>query len=189
MSLGDLVIIIVVLILAVHGYRRGFVREAIEAVGALVAAFATYRFHAAVAAILGVESGSCWVSKIALCVVMFLVVMILVTLIGKMFTRFLESINLGAYNKLVGLLLGVTKAAMIAGVVTLAAIWAGPDGEKIVAESKLAKANLVMLQFLSRGLPDDLKQKFDTLSAGTDSSRSDAIITPACLDRADRQRT
>ena len=162
----DLVILIIVGGLGVLGFWRGFVRELIETVGAIVAALISYRYYPSVASAVGVNTDSGWLAKIGAFLILFIVLMILISIFGRLVRRFVRKINLGMYDRLLGFVLGALKGGIAVAVVASAIMWVGPAGEDLVAQSKLAKADLLAFDLLSGALPDNLRQKQQSLLGG-----------------------
>ena len=110
----DVLILLPVLFGLVRGLMRGFVSEVIALVvvifGALGARIIAPQFSSALQAAFNWPHGTC---DVIAYVVIFLVVAIILSLLAKQVTRFLNAIHLGWANHLLGGAFGACKAALI----------------------------------------------------------------------------
>lgn len=166
MSPFDLIVIVIVVGLGLLGFKRGFVKELIETVGAVIAAMIAYRYHTIVAQWFNISLNSNWWAKFAVFFGTFLVVMIIIAVVGHLLKRFIKSIHLGMYDRLAGFMLGGIKGGIVVAAISLALLWIGPIGNEVLAESGYARANLMVFHLLSDALPDSLKEKYSGLVNG-----------------------
>ena len=175
MSPYDIIVLVIVAGLGVLGFWRGFVREIIETVGAIVSALLTYKLYSEVAQVIGIDSQSGWVSTVAVIIGLFIAIMVVISIIGYFIRRFIRTIHLGMYDHLLGLMLGAAKGGVLVSVLVSAALWVGPPGEKIVSESKLVRANLLALDIISDALPEPIRQRQVSALAGQVTSKVDKV--------------
>ena len=110
----DVLIILPVLICLIRGLMRGFVSEVIALVvvifGALGARFIAPPFSGAIQSAFAWPEGTC---DVIAYVLIFLIVAIILSMLAKHMTRFLNAIHLGWANKLLGGVFGACKACLI----------------------------------------------------------------------------
>lgn len=147
------------------GFRRGFVRELVETLGAVVAAIIAYQYHSAVVTMLGIEMPERWWEKLVLFLGVFVLVMLVITFVGHAVRRMIRAISLGMYDRLCGFVLGAAKGGVIGCVICIALLWVGPPFSEIVSESRLARSNLMVFGALSVALPDTLASKYKAITS------------------------
>jgi len=172
MVILDFVIITCVAGIGILGFKRGFIKELVETLGALLSALAAYRYHEQFAEFVGVSATSTLISKLLSFFGLFILIMIILSVVGHLLKKFIRAINLGLYERLAGFILGIIKAGIIVSVLTLAVIWTGGGGQKLVAESKYARANLLIFDFIAKALPDPFYNKYKALVEGVISKAS-----------------
>ncbi len=168
----DVVILILIAGVGFLGFKRGFIKELIETLGALLSALIAYRYHELIVKFLGVSNTSNLFIKILVFFGSFILIMIILSIIGHFAKNFIRAINLGLYERLAGFILGIIKAGIIVSVLTLAVVWTGEGGQKLVAESKYARANLLIFDFIAKALPDPFYNKYKVLVEGVLSKAS-----------------
>lgn len=117
MSKIDIVLIIILLIGAVAGYKKGFLSELFTLLGIILGVLAGFKLMGTAMLMLDehYEINEKVLPYVAFAVV-FLIVVVGITLLGKAFKTSLEKTVLGGIDKLCGGLLGIVKAAFMASV-------------------------------------------------------------------------
>lgn len=167
MGFVDWAVLILVAGLGLLGFTRGVIREVFELVGAIAGALVAYRIHPWVGEVAGLSAESGWIAKVGVFAVTFVVIMIAVTIVGRLLKRFVHSISLGLYDRLLGMLFGATKGGIVIAVIAAALLWIGPAGENIIAGSKLVKADLAVFKPLARALPAVLHTRYTAFLGDT----------------------
>ncbi|MBL7834485.1 MAG: CvpA family protein [Cyclobacteriaceae bacterium] len=117
MSKIDIVLIIILVIGAVAGYKKGFLSELFTLLGIILGVLAGFKLMGAAMLMLDehYDINDKVLPYVAFTVV-FLIVVVGVTLLGKAFKTSLEKTVLGSADKLFGAILGIFKAAFMASV-------------------------------------------------------------------------
>lgn len=117
MSKVDIVLIIILIVGAVAGYKKGFLSELFTLLGIILGVLAGFKLMGAAMLMLDEHYDiNENVLPYAAFGVVFMVVVIGVSLLGKIFKSSLEKTVLGSVDKLFGGLLGILKAAFMASV-------------------------------------------------------------------------
>ncbi len=117
MSKVDIVLIIILIVGAVSGYKKGFLSELITLLGIILGVLAGFKLMGAAMLMLDehYDINENVLPYVAFGVV-FLFVVIGVSLLGKFFKSSLEKTLLGSVDKLAGGLLGILKTAFMLSV-------------------------------------------------------------------------
>lgn len=117
MSKVDIVLIIILIVGAVAGYKKGFLSELFTLLAIILGVLAGFKLMGAAMLMLDEHYDiNEHVLPYAAFGVVFLIVVIGVTLLGKFFKSALEKTLLGGVDKLMGGLLGILKTAFILSV-------------------------------------------------------------------------
>ena len=117
MSKIDIVLIIILVVGAVAGYKKGFLSELFTLLGIILGVLAGFKLMGAAMLLLDEHYDiNEKVLPYAAFGVVFLIVVIGVTLLGKVFKSSLEKTVLGSVDKLAGGLLGILKTAFMLSV-------------------------------------------------------------------------
>jgi len=179
MELIDIVAFLAIAGLGFLGFWRGFVRELIETIGALVAAIGSYRLYPTVSQWLNTGPESGLGSKILTFISIFIVIMIAIALLGYLIKRFLRAIHLGQVDRLFGFILGAVKGGLIVAVVAISWLWFMPDGASLLRNSKLVKADLLALDLVNNALPQPIRNKYEQIVGETLTFSGDNNILSA----------
>jgi membrane protein required for colicin V production len=139
----------------VLGVMRGFVREAFSLAAWIMAFLAARAFSPTLAALIpGIEQEG--LRQAAAIVVIVIVVLIVVHLAGAMLSGLLKMVGLGGFNRLLGMLFGMTRATVVLVLLTLVAgLTALPRSE--AWQTSVAHGPLeVVAKKVIPWLPDDL---------------------------------
>ncbi len=154
MSLIDLFLAAFLLFLGIRGFKRGFVSEVVETVGVFAAALVSFRLLPTVGGWLGVTEGASLGKQVAVCIGLFITIMIVMTLLARLVHRLFEAIHLGPLDHLLGGLLGLVKGGLIIAAVAWALAWVSKDGRAMVESSPIARIDLYSYQWISHFLPE-----------------------------------
>ncbi len=116
----DTIIIILLLLGVISGYRSGLISEVTSLIALLLGFIAAYHFSGITAEflteILGV--GGRFLSILAFIVTLILVMMLIIGL-GKLVEKFTESLMLGFFNRIAGGVFGLLKSALILSLIIM----------------------------------------------------------------------
>jgi membrane protein required for colicin V production len=169
MNYIDIIIVILFILSAISGARKGFIYEFASLFGLIAGVWGAIKFSGATRDFLQyrLNIDNNYVQIIAF-VITFLIIVILVHIIAKAIEKAVESVSLGVVNRIFGVVLALFKSAFILGVLFLLiqriddAIPVIP--EKAVKESKLYEPlrNVAVYSFpFLKGIYDDLKGSGD----------------------------
>lgn len=114
MNYLDVIIGILVIFAAIHGYKKGLVHQLASLGAVILGIFIAVKFSKWIAPfILAHFTSSANAAKIAAFVVIFIVVVILVHILGKFIEKAVEEIELAPLNRIAGLAFGVIKMVFI----------------------------------------------------------------------------
>ena len=120
MAILDIVILLCFIPAIVSGISKGFVKQVIDFVAILLAAWAAFRFSTMLSEWLGTYvTLDPTVLKVICFVLIAIVVALILNLIGVLITKALQKLSLGFFNRLLGLVFGVLKVGLIIGLVIL----------------------------------------------------------------------
>lgn len=120
MSYIDIIILLFLLYGAYRGFSRGLIVEVATLAGLVLGVYMAVRYSSYTENFLRdfLNFSSRYISYVALAVT-FILVVILVYIVGKLFTKLVDIISLGLVNKLLGTALGVAKYFLIVCVLLL----------------------------------------------------------------------
>ncbi len=158
MNVADLVIAVVLLIGLLSGLARGFVRCLLGLVALVVGILVAAGFHELVAETAFSFLPGDHAPKIVSFVVIFLVVVLLIGLVARIIAKTLKLATLGWLDGLLGAILGLATAAVVAGVLLLLLVMAGLGGHDFLVESRLAPRVLGVTDAIVQVLPADARE-------------------------------
>lgn len=122
MNYIDIILILPLLYGAFKGFSKGLIVEVATLLGLVLGVYTAIRYSGYTEEFLRdfLNITSRYLSYIALGIT-FLIVVMLVCLLGKMLTKFIDMVSLGLINKLLGTVLGAAKYFVILCVVLLIA--------------------------------------------------------------------
>lgn len=161
MNVTDVVIIVILLIGFFSGIGRGFVRGLLGlialVVGIMIASGNYQRLADSVLSFMPGHKGP----EILGFVVIFLVVVLLVGLLGRIISRALRHVSLGWLDRLAGAILGVVVASVILSVILLVVAMAGLEDQKLLAESRMAPRVIGVTDVVVSILPADVRERIE----------------------------
>ena len=155
MNLLNLIFGAVLLFFLIHGLRHGFVHEILETVGMLVAAFAAYRLMPTVTKWIGMTEGPPGATQAVVCLILFILLMVVVSMIARAARRTVEKAGLGSMDRLLGGAVALFKGGIIIAGICWALLWVGGKGQDAVQASGIARVDLHAYQWMSNLLPSD----------------------------------
>lgn len=118
MNFLDLLIVIPLIWFGYKGFRNGLVMELVSILSLIAGIYIAIRFSAWVGQQLGIKGE--YAATISF-IITFLAVLIVTYLLGKFIDGLVKKLSLGFLNRLGGLLIGLAKTALIAGLLIF--IW------------------------------------------------------------------
>jgi membrane protein required for colicin V production len=117
MNYIDIILLILLLLSAINGFRKGFVEELAGLAALLLGIWAALHFSGLVAQLLAENFGfhNRYLHGISF-LVTFIIVLILVNIIGAFVSTLVKAIHLGFLNQLAGLVFGIIKGALVLSV-------------------------------------------------------------------------
>ena len=137
MTAADVVIILVLVGSILIGLMRGFVREAASLVFWLIAIWAAWKFGPVVephlGGLLADPSVAPWVGRLVILVLVLLIGWV----IGMLLSYFTRSLGLGVMDRILGLLFGILRGAVLVGLMIIGGELLHLNHEEWWARSKL----------------------------------------------------
>ncbi len=118
MNYIDIIIIVLIIISAVRGATKGFIYEIASLIALIAGVWGAIKFSGATETFLvnRLNFTNQYIDIIAF-VITFLLIIIFIHFIGKAVEKIIETISLGAINRIFGLVFSVVKTAFILGIV------------------------------------------------------------------------
>jgi len=152
MNLLDLLILIPIVWGCIRGFSKGLIIELATLAGMVLGIIAAYFFSARVSDFFsGYFTIGPSAMKILSYVLIFLAVLLIFWIIGKIITKLVDMVMLGWLNKLLGAIFGMAKGVIIAALLLLVIVYFDKN-EKVI--TRQAKENSMFYQALSAIIPD-----------------------------------
>ena len=120
MAILDIILLLCFIPAIVTGISKGFIKQVVDLVAILAAAWAAFHFSTMMADWLSQYlTLDASILKVVSFVLVAIVVAVLLHLVGALLTKTLKALSLGFLNRLLGLVFGVLKVALILGLVIL----------------------------------------------------------------------
>lgn len=113
MNFLDLIILLPIVYFAYQGFRRGFIKEVFGIIGIILAVYLTFEYMGTISGILAPHVEDRDRTTIITGIITFIIIIIAVQLIGFGLERFIDVIQLGILNKLVGMIFAGLKIAIL----------------------------------------------------------------------------
>jgi membrane protein required for colicin V production len=114
MNLPDILIILIIVLFAIHGFIKGLIHELASLAGLILGIYASFQFSGQLEGYLteylNVPEKYSYITSFIL---IFIVVVIVIHLIGKLIEKMIGLIALGLLNKLAGSIFGILKAIVL----------------------------------------------------------------------------
>jgi len=118
MNYIDIILIILLLLAAIGGYKNGFIAELASLAALVLGVWGAFEFSDITAEFLVDNFNWHWKHlNIVSFIITFIVIVILVHIVGSVVNKIVETALLGFLNRLAGLLFGILKSALILSVI------------------------------------------------------------------------
>lgn len=111
----DIAILVLIILLAIRGFSKGLIREVFSIGGVVLGFFLALKFVQNTTHFLGIENTT--LAKVVAFTIVFLAIVLITQIAGALLSRFLRLIFLGFVDRLLGMVLGVLEAMIIAGMI------------------------------------------------------------------------
>ena len=157
----DALLGLIILFFGILGLYRGFFREIMSLLGFILGLYLALHFYASLAhwALQWFPSFPVLVKVFSFASI-FLATVLMTGIVGVIFRKLIVVADLKATDRLLGGLLGLTKAFIINALIVFFLITFTPQGEKMVRHSPLAQTTQRLTQVIWRFAPSELKHKF-----------------------------
>lgn len=138
MNVLDIILIIILVVAAVSGMRKGIITQACGIAGILLGIFLAFKFSSALAGWLNVGEDFSWLLSF---IIIILAVALVLYWVGRLVRKLVHGIGLGIVDRIGGLLLGVVKWGLILSL--LLGVWvnfsqkAREQDPKLITESAM----------------------------------------------------
>lgn len=136
MNLLDIIILLPLLLFAFHGYKNGFIRELLGAVGLILAIFFSFQYMAELSAYLRVQmdTDSAFVPYFSFGII-FLLVLLAIQIVIFLIEGILRISFLSIPNRIMGSLFSALKAGLVISVILLLFAGFNLPEEEVVSDS------------------------------------------------------
>lgn len=118
MNYLDIIIGILIILAAIHGYRKGFIHQLASLAALVLGIYLAVKFSQAIAPFIQSHfTSSQNTAKIISFLVIFIIVILLVHLLGKFLEKTFEEIELAPLNKIAGSIFSIAKAVFILSII------------------------------------------------------------------------
>jgi len=149
----DILTASLLVIAVIFGIINGAIRELFSLGGVVAGIYFASRFYTKLASILHVEN-----VRVISFIIIFVVIAIAVYLVGLLLYQMLHFLKLGGIDRFMGIVLGIVKATLLAGIICLFASLL-PDGRKTIEKSKCAPFILKELYYAKQLFPLSIQEK------------------------------
>jgi len=157
----DLLIGGAILLFALRGVFRGFVKELFSLAAVVAAWIVATRYHMALAGEFPPLAGNEFLTAAIVFTVLFLLTALGVRILGIAVHMVLSDTPLGWLNRLAGAACGVFIGTILAGLLLLLLTIYLPGGQTMFARSQLYRPLTGVIEFLAAALPDRGKEIFE----------------------------
>lgn len=133
----DIIVLVIVGLSALFGFYKGFVIEIFALGGIAVGIVVANASYASLGETLLRFIASSQIANAVAYALIFLIAMTAVIIVGRVFDKFVRLIFLGWLNRLLGLVFGFTKGALLAALLLLLLTLALPPQHELIAKSLL----------------------------------------------------
>jgi membrane protein required for colicin V production len=118
MNYIDLILLILLLMAAIGGFRNGFIAELASLAALILGIWGAFQFSDITAKFLVDNFNIHWEHlKILSLIITFIVIVILVHIVGNVVNKMVEAALLGFINRLAGLVFGILKSMLVLSVI------------------------------------------------------------------------
>jgi membrane protein required for colicin V production len=171
MNALDIIILGIIGVSLLYSTWKGFIRDAFSLVGLVGGFFVASRFYPLAASWLDSRVPYPWMTVVLGWVLIFLIVYIAVSVLGRMVRGSLNFLRLGWVDRLVGFFFGFLKGVLLcAGLLVVLAAFLPPETALLV-RSRLAPRVLELTHKLGRWAPGDVGERFQKAPKSSRSSQ------------------
>ena len=157
LNVTDYVIIAVVLLSTIVSLFRGLVKEMFSLATWIVGFWIAIKFSGRLAAVLGKFIANPTIRYMVIFVTIFILVVILSTLVNKLFSLFIDKIGLDGVDHLLGMIFGFLRGLFLIGVILLLINFTSFVEDNWWKESVLIPHFKVMLKWLEKMAPEGVE--------------------------------
>jgi len=161
MNAADVVIAIILIIGLLSGLTKGFVRGLFSLLALVLGIMIAASTYERIATSLLASVPGDRAPEIVSFALIFLVVVVAIGLLGRIISKALKLASLGWLDRLLGGLLGIVTAAIVAALLLLFAVMAGFQEQATLKESRLAPNVLRLTDIIVSFVPEDARQHFE----------------------------
>ena len=161
MSALDLTLLAIIGVSTLFGLMRGFIGALASVLAWLLAGWVAFHYGAEVAAWLSDDGPPGSADLLGGYALSFVAVMVVVGVTGGLVRKMVSSVGLSGVDRLLGLVLGLARGALIACIVLLLAAFTDLSREPEWKRSSVVPVLLPGAQWLSRWLPEWTVQELD----------------------------
>jgi membrane protein required for colicin V production len=159
MNFLDIIILIIIFALSIYGLIRGFVKEIVSIISIVLGLNIAFHWYEEAARYLNFLNNQNQQNILGF-IIVFIGVSLLLSVLGKLVSLVLKSINLGCLDHLLGLVLGFVKGVVVACVILLVLVSFLPPSNKVLAGSQLAPTIVSLTTTIAALAPSGLKEQF-----------------------------
>jgi membrane protein required for colicin V production len=156
----DLVLIAILAFFSFNGIRRGFVRDIVGLASALAALVVGMWFYGSAGAVLLPYTSSARIANLLGFGLIVIAVLLCGSLVGHILHRFLRTVGLSFFDRVLGAGLGFVKGLLVAITVVTALMAFGPENGPGVLHSQIAPHVLEASRLTVAIAPMELKSAF-----------------------------
>lgn len=160
MNLFDILLIAILAFCLIRGIFRGLIKELSSIVGVLGGLYAAYAYYPLLAKVLSRWITNPAYSNILSCLIIFVVIYIVVSVIGVMIKYFMNIVFLGWTDRVCGAFFGAVKGALIAAVLILILTTFLPKNTAILKDSFAARHLMTVSATLAKAASKEMKAMF-----------------------------
>jgi membrane protein required for colicin V production len=157
LNVTDYVMIAVVLLSTIVSLFRGLVKEMFSLATWIVGFWIAIKFSGRLAAVLGKFIANPTIRYMVIFVTIFILVVILSTLVNKLFSLFIDKIGLDGVDHLLGMIFGFLRGLFLIGVILLLINFTSFVEDNWWKESVLIPHFKVMLKWLEKMAPEGVE--------------------------------
>jgi membrane protein required for colicin V production len=159
MNFLDIVLFIIIFALSIYGLIRGFVKEIVSIISIVLGLNIALHWYEEAARYLSFLNNQNQQNILGF-IIVFIGVSLLLSILGKLVSLVLKSINLGCLDHLLGLVLGFVKGVVVACVILLVLVSFLPPSNKVLAGSQLAPSIISITKTIVVLAPSGFKEQF-----------------------------
>lgn len=158
MSILDWIFLLIILFSVLQAIASGFVREFFAFAGVILAFLTAAWEYPNVAAYYAHYMGTPWPAQIAAFFTIFVAVVVLVSIVGSIFSKLVRGIGLRWFDRLLGAVFGFGRGLLVSAIIALGLTALAPHWG--LSQSKIAPYVLAAGRSLVWVAPADFRQRF-----------------------------